>query len=352
MAKTSAYSVEVDQRNLARMRQILDELPSFVSDFAQSRINSTTSRTQLSYTYDIRRFLQWWRDSTPELCEGELSAITIEDMIAVKARDLEAYMSFLREDPNNPNDRAGVARKMAAVGALFGYLYRNDYIPADPCAKINRPKIRKDSRIEKLSDKEVRDILHVIEHGSPSFSAHQQKYVENTRTRDLTIAILLLETGIRVSECEGLNIDDIDMREQRLQVYRKGGKYQYLPFNDEVAHALGEYLKQREKISPSDKSHAKALFLSSQNTRMKKNAIENMISKYAAAAGISRPISPHNLRKTYGTALYDETRDIYLVANALGHENVSTTTKHYVTDKEDSLREVVSKVRFKSAEDE
>jgi site-specific recombinase XerD len=88
-----------------------------------------------------------------------------------------------------------------------------------------------------------------------------------------------------------------------------------------------------------------------QERRITKTAVENMIKKYALLAGITKPITPHKLRKTYGTALYRKTRDIYLTANALGHENVATTSKHYVDDTAESLREVADAISVRNNTD-
>ena len=205
--------------------------------------------------------------------------------------------------------------------------------------KVKRPKIKKDKRIIRLEDEEVERYFDSILNGT-GFTEHQRKYLENTKQRDYTIATLLLTSGIRVSEMVGLNIDDVSFQSCRIQITRKGGKKQYIPLSDETLEVLKEYLEERKKVSPALPEDDTALFLSTQNTRMTTAAVQNLIKKYAKAACIDKPITPHKLRKTYGTNLYNKTRDIYLVANALGHDSVVTTTKHYVASDEEDLVKV------------
>ena len=199
--------------------------------------------------------------------------------------------------------------------------------------------VKKDKRIIRLEDEEVERYFDSILNGT-GFTEHQRKYLENTKQRDYTIATLLLTSGIRVSEMVGLNIEDVSFTNCRIQITRKGGKRQYIPLSDETLEVLKEYLEERKKVSPALPEDETALFLSTQNTRMTTAAVQNLIKKYAKAAGIDKPITPHKLRKTYGTNLYNKTRDIYLVANALGHDSVVTTTKHYVASDEEDLVKV------------
>ena len=166
---------------------------------------------------------------------------------------------------------------------------------------------------------------------------------KKTRERDLAIATLLLGTGIRVSECVGLNVSDVDFNNCRIKVFRKGEKIQNVPIGDEVAEALNRYLLIRNNIKTTDD----ALFLSMQKTRMTIQAVENMVNKYAQAIGTAYRITPHKLRKTYGTSLYQETGDIYLVASALGHSSVDTTKKHYAAQDEERLLQARNAVKLR-----
>ena len=340
------YYDEIDRANMQKIKDVIYELPPYVNDYFISRKTNTTTKTRLSYAYDLRMFFEWFRKSA-NLLDKSLKEISIDYIRQINARDIEEYTDFLQYDKENQNHKAGIARKLSALSSFFAYLYRNDLITGNPCDKVIKPKLDKDNRIIRLTPDEVVKFLNVIEFGSDSFTPRQQKYLETTRVRDLAIATLLLGTGIRVSECVGLNIRDLDFDRCLISVYRKGGKYQYIAMGDEVIEALQNYLAIREKIIPANEESEDAVFLSIQRTRICVQAIEDMIKKYANAIGVRNVITPHKLRKTYGTELYQSTGDIYLVARALGHSSVNTTKNHYITTDEESLLNTRNSVKLR-----
>ena len=171
-------------------------------------------------------------------------------------------------------------------------------------------------------------------------------YHKKTGTRDLAILTLLLGTGIRVSECVGLDLNDVDFDNQRLKVRRKGGYEDLVYFGEEVADALQDYLKERNRIIPLP-GHEEAFFLSMQNRRLTVRSVENLVKKYTSRVTTVKKITPHKLRSTYGTTLYQETGDIYLVADVLGHKDVNTTRKHYAAMKDENRRKAAKAVRLR-----
>ena len=132
-------------------------------------------------------------------------------------------------------------------------------------------------------------------------------------------------------------MDDINFTSNEFSIVRKGGKQDILVFGDEAREALLQYMLEREHIQAAP-GHEDALFLSLQKTRLTVRAVENLVEKYAKIAVPLKKISPHKLRSTYGTNLYRETGDIYLVADVLGHKDVNTTRKHYAAVSEDRRR--------------
>ena len=163
------------------------------------------------------------------------------------------------------------------------------------------------------------------------------------------ILTLLLGTGIRVSECVGLDLNDVDFKNNGITVTRKGGNQMVVYFGDEVADALEQYIEGSRKAVTPLSGHENALFLSSQRRRMGVQAVENMVKKYARQVTPNKKITPHKLRSTYGTSLYKETGDIYLVADVLGHKDVNTTKKHYAAIDEDRRRKAASAVRLRES---
>jgi site-specific recombinase XerD len=172
-------------------------------------------------------------------------------------------------------------------------------------------------------------------------SQHQKQ-----KTRDLAILTLMLGTGIRVSECIGLNIQDVDLKNDGIRITRKGGKEVTVYFGDEVEEALLNYLAERKSILPAS-GHEDALFLSNQKKRLCVRSVENLVGKYTKTVTPNKHITPHKLRSTYGTNLYRETGDIYLVADVLGHSDVNTTKKHYAALEDERRREARDKVRLR-----
>ena len=173
--------------------------------------------------------------------------------------------------------------------------------------------------------------------------------MKTTRERDLAMLTLFLGTGIRISECVGLNTDDIDFSINGFKVTRKGGNVVILYFSDEVATALKEYLAYRNGLKNVDPNE-KALFLSLQRKRISVRAVQDLVKKYSRVITPLKKITPHKLRSTYGTSLYRETQDIYIVADVLGHKDVNTTKKHYASISDEIRRNAANKVRLRDDE--
>lgn len=129
-------------------------------------------------------------------------------------------------------------------------------------------------------------------------------------------------------------------------MHRKGGAEAVVYFGDEVRDALLSYMEERNMHTPAE-GHANALFLSLQNKRIGVRAVENLVKKYSRLVTNLKNITPHKLRSTYGTNLYRETGDIYLVADVLGHKDVNTTRKHYAAIEEDRRKNAAKYVHLR-----
>ena len=206
------------------------------------------------------------------------------------------------------------------------------------------PKIH-EKAIVRLDVDEVAQLLDEVESGE-SLTTRQQMYHQRTKTRDLALLTLLLGTGIRVSECVGLDLDDVDFKNNGIKVHRKGGAEVIVYFSDEVMEALISYIEERRMIHPVE-GHTNALFLSLQNKRITVRAVENLVKKYSKLVTNLKNITPHKLRSTYGTSLYRETGDIYLVADVLGHKDVNTTRKHYAAIEDERRRQAAKYVKLR-----
>ena len=203
-----------------------------------------------------------------------------------------------------------------------------------------------EKEIIRLDPNEVAELLDQVEAGT-NLTKKQLGYHSKTVVRDSALLTLLLGTGIRVSECVGLDLKDIDWDNDRIKVRRKGGYEDVVYFGPEVREALLAYHNERKTIIPLE-GHEEAFFLSLQNRRITVRAVENLVKKYADnATGGMKKITPHKLRSTFGTNLYQETGDIYLVADVLGHKDVNTTRKHYAAMKDENKRRAAKTIKLR-----
>ena len=343
------YNDKVNIENEKRLRRLLSELPSFCREFFRGIEPQTSSRTRIAYAYDLRVFFRFLQSEYPELCAHPLTEWPLSILDQVTLSMLEDYMDYLKvyEDPDNKvhtNEERGRMRKTASIRTFYKYFYQKQQIRNNTASLLNLPK-KHEQAIIRLEPDEVARLLDSVEQGD-KLTKSQQKYHNKTRVRDLAIMTLLLGTGIRVSECVGLDITDLDFDTNGMKIHRKGGAEVILYFGQEVREALINYLDERELIFPKEGSE-NALFLSMQRSRLSVRAVENLVKKYSKTVTTLKKITPHKLRSTYGTQLYKETGDIYLVADVLGHRDVNTTRKHYAAMEDERRRMAAGKVQLR-----
>lgn len=345
----TTYREHTDTENLLKLRQVLSTLPAFCKDYFRAIDSTTTTKTRISYAYDIRIFFQFLLDENPAFKNYAMTDFSVEILDQIKAVDLEEYTEYLKVyqngDKTETNGERGLKRKISALRSFYAYYYKREMIHTNPTVLIDVPKIH-DKSIIRLDTDEVALLLDYIEHCGDSLTGQKRVYYEKTKERDLAIVTLLLGTGIRVSECVGLDIEDVDFKNNGIKVTRKGGNEMVVYFGEEVEKALKRYLEVRAGITPLA-GHEHALFYSAQRKRMGVQAVENMVKKYSRQITTTKKITPHKLRSTYGTALYQETGDIYLVADVLGHKDVNTTKKHYAALDDARRRQAATAVRLR-----
>lgn len=348
-ASRTTYREHTDTENILKLRQVLLTLPAFCKDYFRAIDSTTTTKTRISYAYDIRIFFQFLLDENPAFKNYAMTDFSVDVLDQIKAVDLEEYMEYLKVyqngDKTETNGERGLKRKISALRSFYAYYYKREMIHTNPTVLIDVPKIH-DKSIIRLDTDEVALLLDYIEHCGDSLTGQKRVYYEKTKERDLAIVTLLLGTGIRVSECVGLDIEDVDFKNNGIKVTRKGGNEMVVYFGEEVEKALKRYLEIREGITPLA-GHEHALFYSAQRKRMGVQAVENMVKKYSRQITTTKKITPHKLRSTYGTALYQETGDIYLVADVLGHKDVNTTKKHYAALDDARRRQAATAVRLR-----
>ena len=347
----SDYYRERNLKNLDKIDALLEELPYFCEDFLRGVEQRTSSLTRLNYVYDLRIFFDFL--SRKKFRGKEVRDITLEDLESVTDTDIEIFLSYLSNyrfhEKRLSCDERAKARKLSTVRSMFKYFFNKGLIETNNTAKVATPKLH-EKEIIRLEGGEIPSLLNAAEYGD-GLSKHAVGYHEKTKIRDIAILTLFLGTGIRISELVGLNDESIDFSNNSFVVTRKGGNKAILYFSEEVGDALAAYLAQKEE-DPHVPAEEHALFHSLQYRRITVRAVENLVKKYAGIVTPLKKITPHKLRSTYGTALYRETGDIYIVADVLGHRDVNTTRKHYAAITEDHRKSVASAVKLHHTEDE
>lgn len=341
--KQLSYYEQRDLQNRLKMSKYIEKLPDYCLDFFIGIENNTSSLTRYNYAMDLFVFYNYL---SLYVFHKKEETITLKDLNSLKTRNIEQYLSYLSFYEINgkqyKNDEKGKARKLASLRSFFKYLFNHDLIDANIASKIDTPKLH-DKEIIRLEENEVKRLMNTIENPN-ELTKHQQAYNKNTFERDNAIITLFLGTGIRISELVGLNIESFNFEQNAFLVTRKGGNQTTLYFSKEVALALKTWLEKRATLELPKEEHA--MFVSLQNKRISVRAVENLVKKYAKIASPLKKISPHKLRSTFGTNLYKETKDIYIVADVLGHKDVNTTKKHYAAISEDMRKSVADKIKI------
>ena len=343
------YYQQKDIENIKKLREMMKELPPFCTEFFRGIEPRTSTRTRIAYAYDLSVFFDFLKKENPVFAKMERMDFQLEQLDQITVTDLEEYMEYLKYRFNEQNheimnQERGIMRKISSLKSFYNYFFRTEKLTTNPAALVRLPKLH-DKEIIRLDVDEVALLLDAVEQGE-GLTEKQKTFHKRTRLRDLALLTLLLGTGIRVSECVGLDINDVDFKNGGIHIHRKGGKEVTVYFGSEVENALQDYLDERFGIIPEEGSE-QALFLSIQRKRMNVRSVENLVKKYAHIVTPLNKITPHKLRRTSGTNLYRETGDIYLVADVLGHSDVNTTKKHYAALEDERRRSARNVVKLR-----
>lgn len=300
--------------------------------------------TRVNYARDLIIFFDFLKTN---IVEFKKEKIMLCDMENLTATHIEKFLNHLNYYVNNnkelTNSSKTKRRKLSTVRAMLKYFFNKDKLSSNVASKVKTPKI-KDKEIIRLEIDEVVKILNEAEIGN-DLTKQQRTFHFKTSKRDFALLSLFLGTGIRISECVGLNVNDIDFASNAFTITRKGGQRVILYFSSEVENALKSYIEERKQAKNFE--NTAPLFLSLQNKRINVRTVELLVKKYAKIISPLKHITPHKLRSTYGTSLYRETGDIYIVAEVLGHKDVNTTKKYYAAISEDMRRAVANKVKLR-----
>ena len=333
-----------------KVRTIVNELPDFMSKFFKDlKTKGMSERTRLEYAYDMKRFMAFvscqagFKDVNLNACKASdiLDVLTFDDI----QEYLDTLNTHIHIDKNGNakevlNSPSSKARKISSLRSLYKFYFRIGEINHNLSDLMDLPKIP-DNNIVVMDKEQVSRILNAV---SDTTNMANGEIIRHNKIikRDYAIMMLFFGTGIRVSELVGIDLDDIDFYNASLIITRKGGDQDEVYFPSIVEEAITDYVNS-DRDNLLNGADSPALFISMQHKRMTVRSVQLMIKGYATKAGLNMKVTPHALRRTFGTNLYEETNDIYLVADALHHSSVETTRKHYANMSKEHKRIAANK---------
>lgn len=303
---------EMEFKAAKQMERLIQNQPEYVAGFYYY-MDFHEHTTREVY---VRKIIKFLRET-----EKNIEDITMDD--------ITQYISKLKKkNGENVSDsyRTGT---YAALKDFFGYLMRSGRITQNPMAYTvspKRKKIKDRGRSDVLNIEETQRYLNQVELGIGTSKARKHQHA--WKERDMAIITLFLYTGMRCSALTEINIGDIDMKRSIISTVTKGGYVKEFELNNECMDYLFEWITKRKRLLGDDYA-CEALFISNKKKRISTQAVSNIVKKYAANISGKR-ITPHRLRATYGTYLYQQTGDIYFVSRCMGHASIDTT-KIYIS---------------------
>ena len=296
---------ETERKIEDKIKKILIDKPRILSSYYSS-LNDKTAKTKLVYINYLIDFFEFLKGKSIDI-------YNIDSFKNIRKVDIDEYILYSkyrkRGDITIENGKSIIRSKIFAVKSFFDFLIDNEYVDKNPCEKVNLPKLNNQISVVSLTNDEVDIVKKRI--------INDSKYKE----RDYAIFVLAVRVGLRINSLIEINIDDIDFNNNSIVVTEKGDKKREVYFGNDTRKALLEYLDVRNPIAKTD-----ALFLSNRNRRMSYIVPKSILEKYASDFG--KRITCHKMRSTCATNLYEKSGDIYLVADVLGHANISNTRRY------------------------
>ena len=322
-----------DQNWKRRTMNQLATLPQFVSDY-YNYLSGKSEKTKLDYIRKVKNILEFLPNEADAQYDpiGELTDNTLYKFKDIPVRVLRKYFySYLPEVKGA--SKSTCATYYSAIRSFFQFLIDDEVVSgmnANPMNRVQRPVDDKEHQPFSLTKEEVHLIMTNID--NHEYKGRNRAFREAMRARDKVIIYLSLTTGMRVGTLTELNVDDVDYETQTITVVSKGGREEIFALTDKTMDHMVDWLDARCVMANAGED---ALFVHQHGGRMSPNAVAGMLDKFSK--GISRPISPHKLRSTCATTMYEKTHDIYAVSDYLGHKQV-TTTQRYISKTADKHR--------------
>lgn len=330
---TGQYFKDRDLKNMKVVDEMLTSLPPLCTEYFNDVSIARAPSTMANYARQLARFFGWlesndFRDKKP------VTAYDAADLAAVTSDDVTLFLHELRHSGDGDATLRAYCRSLSS---FYTHLNHKGKLSENPVNGVIRPRTKRSPKIYMEAD-DVKRFRSTVDTAA-GLSERMSKYRDTTgaAARDKVIVSVLYDTGIRVSELVGLDLTNIDLTRCRMSVLRKGGAVDNVYFSDETHDEIVEYLDFRKKIKKDDKAFLLVTVGKYKGQRMTVRSVENIIKKYALAAGVtnSEKISPHKMRHTRAMGLLKATGNIALVQKQLGHKNITSTTVYAEADDSD-----------------
>lgn len=344
------YVREQQDQYMIKLDEYLSMMPPYFEKYFDGIDMKTNERTRLAYCRDIYFFLKYLVSELP-ICQGyTVRELPIDILEEISPSDIDRFLKYLKMYEVNGkmhhNCDQTRNRYLSAISAAYTFFNQRGFVRNNPTTAVNRSK-RKKKPVIALTQDEIYALMEAIDDTS-NMTERQRKLHEKTVDRNRAIISVFLGTGLRISELVGLDVSDINFKNQSLDVIRKGGDQEFVFFGDEVCEALYRYLYPNEEEHKDSEIKVKspreillngndeetALFISNHGKRMCVRSIELMVNKYCSKICTNKKITPHKLRSTYGTTIYGETGDLVLTSRLLNHKDLNVSHDRYLADAE------------------
>ena len=293
----------------ARIEEKLKTLPSIFTEYYYTmRAEKKSFNTLDKYIIAINLFMKHITNDDPR-----------EDFYTtVTPMDINKYMISLETKnvggKKKQTSSSFRATQWYALNSFFEFLNENGKIKSNPVPKKSRPKITDNPSVTYLTKEEVAEIILNIKENAP----------ESVMSRNMCLFILGITTGLRISAITQINLEDIDLEKGIIHVVEKRNKTFDVIIGKKTKKAIKEWIADRNKYFKDVKTNA--LFVSQYENRLSYDSAKRIIETYSSV--VNKKVTPHVMRHTCATNLYEQTGDIYLTANQLHHSNVATTQRY------------------------
>ena len=304
---TGRYEKELRYEN--RTKEKLKKLPNVMTEYYYHLVGAGASFTTIDgYINYISAFIRYtFKDSIKEDFYKEVTSTDINKFIAsLRTKEVGGKVQRTSDSIR--------ALHWSALNSFFQFLVPN-YIKSNPVAETRRPRIKDNPDVTYLTPEEIAGIYNNVNHNAK----------RTMKNRDLCIMKLGFSTGLRVSAIVEIDIDDIDFENNQIRVTEKGDRDYYVLIGENLKKQIQLWIQDRNKYFPECKTNA--LFVSQIRERLSDDAVAKLMRKYAEGA-TSKKVTPHVMRHSCATNLYDKTGDIYLCAKQLNHRNIATTQRY------------------------